>query len=112
MEAAASPLPSDETTPPVTKMYLTARSLLMQILRASSFFDAPARDRPGCRRQSCRGMFPQFESRGRVRALAAARATHFARAVWAEAQPAVTAPLACRHRSRCGAKPRPAALHP
>jgi hypothetical protein len=29
MEAAASPLPSDDTTPPVTRMYFTGRLVSM-----------------------------------------------------------------------------------
>src|SRR5512139_1761782 len=35
IEAAASPLPSDDTTPPVTKMYFTGRPSGRVIVRAS-----------------------------------------------------------------------------
>src|ERR1700678_167334 len=58
MEAAAMPLPSDETTPPVTKIYLAMDIPLSAFLTMVQKAPRHARDLPACRRPTIRTRFP------------------------------------------------------
>src|SRR5205823_13608044 len=49
MDAAASPLPSEETTPPVTKMYLVVRPSLMSLFTWRQWPDRPTTRAVSCR---------------------------------------------------------------
>src|SRR5665213_265823 len=58
MEAAAMPFPSDETTPPVTKMYLAMDIPLSAFLTTVQREPTPAPDPPACRPPTIRIRFP------------------------------------------------------
>src|SRR5205807_4844512 len=53
MEDAARPLPREETTPPVTKMYFVATSTVLTLARVRPPLGPRPRQRPLARRRAC-----------------------------------------------------------
>src|SRR5262245_893214 len=101
MEAAARPLPSDETTPPVTKMYLVGR--------LSMEFTAPVvgcvRGRPSYSLRQTRTPYALREFECRARARAIARAVRGSRAALVAAARAGAASRGERHKGPRGCVP-------
>src|SRR6187402_2615746 len=91
IEAAARPFPSDDTTPPVTKMYFVCRPVVESIGRLTYGLrpaDAGERvpDLRACRPQWTGAGHRSLRSAGRARALEVARAPRDAPGAWESAR--------------------------